>query len=136
MCTHFQHFINLPNISFNPCGLKFSLSFIILHNSYGAMYYWGNCFFLFLLSSAITVLNGKKPNVLIFLVDDLGYGDLGYTGHPTTSSPNIDSLARSGRMFTQFYSGSSVCTPSRATLQTGFKFLRCLKTPRCLNLFS
>ena len=39
-----------------------------------------------------------KPNIVIFLVDDLGYGDLGYTGHPTTSSPNVDALARSGKV--------------------------------------
>ena len=59
------------------------------------------------------------PNVLIFLVDDLGYGDLSYTGHPTISSPNIDQLARDGVVLTQFYSASPVCTPSRASLLTG-----------------
>ena len=59
------------------------------------------------------------PNVLIFLVDDLGYGDLGYTGHPTISSPNIDRLAREGLVMTEFYAASPVCTPSRASLLTG-----------------
>ena len=59
------------------------------------------------------------PNVLIFLVDDLGYGDLGYTGHPTISSPNIDRLARDGVVLTEFYAASPVCTPSRASLLTG-----------------
>ena len=59
------------------------------------------------------------PNVLLFLVDDLGYGDLGYTGHPTISSPNIDMLAKEGKVLTQFYAGSGVCTPSRASLLTG-----------------
>ena len=59
------------------------------------------------------------PNVLIFLVDDLGYGDLAYTGHPTISSPNIDRLARDGLVLTEFYAASPVCTPSRASLLTG-----------------
>ena len=59
------------------------------------------------------------PNVLIFLVDDLGYGDLGYSGHPTISSPNIDRLARDGLVLTEFYAASPVCTPSRASLLTG-----------------
>ena len=61
----------------------------------------------------------SKDNVVIILVDDLGYGDLSYTGHPTIQSPNIDSLARDGLTLTQFYSASSVCTPSRASLLTG-----------------
>ena len=59
------------------------------------------------------------PNVLIFLVDDLGYGDLGYSGHPTISSPHLDGLAREGKVMTQMYAGSAVCTPSRASLLTG-----------------
>ena len=63
--------------------------------------------------------SSRPPNVLIFLVDDLGYGDLGYTGHPTISSPNIDRLARDGLVLTEFYAASPVCTPSRASLLTG-----------------
>ena len=38
------------------------------------------------------------PNIVVFLVDDLGYGDLGYTGHPTTASPHVDALAREGKV--------------------------------------
>ena len=65
------------------------------------------------------LVSPAPPNVLIFLVDDLGYGDLGYTGHPTISSPNIDRLARDGLVLTEFYAASPVCTPSRASLLTG-----------------
>ena len=56
----------------------------------------GPCFLIFTLS----IIHGinSKPNIVVFLVDDLGYGDLGYTGHPTTSSPNVDALARSGKV--------------------------------------
>merc|ERR1719339_564828 len=61
----------------------------------------------------------ERPNILLFLVDDLGHGDLGYLGHPTSSSPNIDMLARDSLQFTQFYTASAVCSPSRASLMTG-----------------
>ena len=55
---------------------------------------------------------------LIF-VDDLGYGDLGSYGHPTIKTPTLDRLSYEGQKWTQFYSASSVCTPSRAALLTG-----------------
>ena len=59
------------------------------------------------------------PNVVLILVDDLGYGDLSSHGHPTIRTPHIDALAREGRRFTQFVMAASVCTPSRAALLTG-----------------
>ena len=58
------------------------------------------------------------PNVVVILADDLGYGDLGCYGSHTLT-PHIDSLAREGIKFTDYHSGSSVCTPSRAALLTG-----------------
>ena len=61
----------------------------------------------------------ESPNVVIFLADDLGYGDLECFGHPTSSTPNINKLAENSKVFTNFYVGSSVCTPSRAALLTG-----------------
>jgi arylsulfatase A-like enzyme len=59
------------------------------------------------------------PNFLVFLVDDMGYSDLGCYGSQNNSSPNIDQLAAEGLRFTQWMSAASVCTPSRAALQTG-----------------
>ena len=55
---------------------------------------------------------------------DLGYGDLGFTGHPTTSTPNIDKLARGGKVLSSWYSGCPVCSGSRAALMTGRQFTR------------
>ncbi|HSH16312.1 MAG TPA: sulfatase-like hydrolase/transferase, partial [Verrucomicrobiae bacterium] len=61
----------------------------------------------------------RKPNVVLILADDLGYGDVGAYGQTRIKTPNIDRLAREGTRFTQFYAGSPVCAPSRATLFTG-----------------
>lgn len=60
-----------------------------------------------------------KPNVIFILADDLGYADLSCLGQNKFSTPNIDSLASQGMMFTQHYSGSSVSAPSRSCLITG-----------------
>ncbi|WP_063769049.1 arylsulfatase [Flammeovirga sp. OC4] len=60
-----------------------------------------------------------KPNIIYILADDLGYGDLSLTGQTKFKTPNIDRLAKDGMFFTQHYSGSTVCAPSRSTLMTG-----------------
>ena len=61
----------------------------------------------------------KKPNIIYILADDLGYGDLSCYGQSKFSTPNIDKLAEKGIKFTQHYSGSTVCAPSRSSLMTG-----------------
>ena len=60
-----------------------------------------------------------RPNVIIILCDDLGYGDVGAYGQKKIRTPNIDRLAAEGMRFTQHYAGSTVCAPSRACLLTG-----------------
>ncbi|MEM6550744.1 MAG: sulfatase-like hydrolase/transferase [Planctomycetota bacterium] len=60
-----------------------------------------------------------KPNVILILADDLGYGDLGYTGNPDFPTPNLDRLANGGVKFTMGYSNHSFCSPTRAALITG-----------------
>ena len=53
------------------------------------------------------------PNIVYFIADDLGYGDLSCLGQEKFTTPNIDRLAREGMLFTQHYAGTSVCAPSR-----------------------
>jgi arylsulfatase A len=60
-----------------------------------------------------------RPNFLVILCDDLGYGDLGCYGHPVIKTPNLDKLAGEGIRFTDCYSSAPVCSSSRAGLLTG-----------------
>ncbi|MDF3076983.1 MAG: arylsulfatase family protein [Sphingobacteriaceae bacterium] len=62
---------------------------------------------------------GRAPNVIIIFADDLGYGDLSCYGSPTIHTTYLDKMASEGMRFTQFYVGTSICTPSRAALLTG-----------------
>ena len=65
------------------------------------------------------VFLSESPDVIILLADDLGYGDLSVSGHPTSRTPNIDQLVQSSVRFNSLYSASPVCSPSRAALLTG-----------------
>jgi arylsulfatase A-like enzyme len=60
-----------------------------------------------------------RPNVVLIITDDVGYGDLGSYGAPDIRTPSIDGLAKAGVRFTQFYANGSSCTPTRAGLITG-----------------
>lgn len=61
----------------------------------------------------------QKPNIIYILADDLGYGDLSCYGQTKFQTPHTDELAATGMKFTQHYTGSTVCAPSRSTLMTG-----------------
>ncbi|MEO7314740.1 MAG: sulfatase-like hydrolase/transferase, partial [Ginsengibacter sp.] len=61
----------------------------------------------------------QKPNFILIVADDLGYGDLGFTGSKQIKTPHIDALAKGGVQFTQGYVTSAVCSPSRAGFLTG-----------------
>jgi len=73
---------------------------------------------LFLLLAA-TLRAEAKPNIIYVLLDDAGYGDLSCYGQTKFSTPNMDRLATEGIKFTQHYSGSTVCAPTRSVLMTG-----------------
>jgi arylsulfatase A len=79
-----------------------------------------------LLSLAILAMAGRPleslaapPNIVIFLADDLGSGDLGCYGHQIIQTPNLDQFARQGLRLTQCYAASAVCSPSRSAILTG-----------------
>ncbi|HMT72746.1 MAG TPA: sulfatase-like hydrolase/transferase, partial [Chitinophagaceae bacterium] len=61
----------------------------------------------------------QKPNIIFIFADDLGYGEVGCYGQQKIETPNIDKLAAGGIKFNQFYAGTAVCAPSRASLMTG-----------------
>jgi len=76
-------------------------------------------------SAAPPQASARKPNIIFILADDLGYGDLGCYGQKKVRTPHIDALAADGMRFTQVYSGSTVCAPSRCALMTGLHTGHC-----------
>ena len=82
----------------------------------------GSIYILLLLS--VFIINScdqknKSPNIVIIFTDDQGYGDLGCYGATKFETPNIDSMAKEGLLFTDFYVSQAVCSASRASLMTG-----------------
>lgn len=71
----------------------------------------------------------QKPNIVIIVADDLGYGDLGCTGNTKIKTPHLDALAKGGALFNHFYSPAQVCSPSRASTMTA-------KMPYKLGIYS
>lgn len=74
---------------------------------------------LLLLVSVAHPSLAAPPNIILFLADDLGWGDLACFGHPIIKTPNLDAFAKQGVRLTQCYSASAVCSPSRSALLTG-----------------
>ena len=68
----------------------------------------------------------RRPNILLIVADDLGYGDLGVTGAPDISTPNIDRLAAEGIRFTNAYANAPVCTP---TVPAPARYATCRSDP-------
>ena len=66
-----------------------------------------------------------KPNIVIILADDLGYGDLACYGHPKFKTPHLDQMAVEGARLTQFNCPAPFCAPTRAALMTGRYPTRC-----------
>ena len=66
-----------------------------------------------------SVAAAGKPNIVLILADDLGYGDIGCYGHKVNRTPHIDALAAAGMRFTDFHANGPMCSPTRAALLTG-----------------
>lgn len=77
------------------------------------------CFASLLLWGCASQSEPAKPNVIIIMADDLGYGGISCYGEPAIETPNLDALARNGIKFTDFHANAPVCTPTRAALLTG-----------------
>src|SRR5207302_7125373 len=77
----------------------------------------------FLLASLVSVATSqsadRKPNILVIVADDLGYGELSCQGNPQIPTPNIDTLAKNGVRFTSGYVSGPYCSHTRAGLMTG-----------------
>lgn len=76
-------------------------------------------FLITVIQKADAQKNEVPPNVVFILVDDLGCKDLGYMGSMAYETPNVDRLASQGMVFTDFYSGGPVCSPTRASIMAG-----------------
>ncbi|WP_237225555.1 sulfatase [Rubinisphaera sp. JC750] len=72
-----------------------------------------------LVSCSTATMAAERPNVVLLMCDDLGYGDTGFNGHEIIQTPHLDSLARQGAVLTNFHSGDAVCSPTRGTCLTG-----------------
>ena len=73
----------------------------------------------FLLCMAAVGIADERPNIVIIMADDHGYGDTGFTGHPFVKTPHLDAMAESGVVFNRFYASAPVCSPTRASFMTG-----------------
>ncbi len=60
-----------------------------------------------------------KPNIVLVMADDQGWGDMAYYGHPVLKTPNFDDAAATGLRFDRFYAAAPVCSPTRASVMTG-----------------
>lgn len=81
--------------------------------------------------SVLTVhaVETQRPNVVLVMADDQGWGDMAYNGHPDLKTPNFDALAKEGVRFDQFHAAAPVCSPTRGSVMTG-------RTPNRFACFS
>ena len=80
-------------------------------------------------SKKLDVSEKQKPNIILVMADDQGWGDVGYNGHPFVKTPNLDAMAAQSVIFDRFYAASPVCSPTRASVMTG-------RSPIKTNVFS
>jgi len=74
---------------------------------------------ILLLVGSTAATAADRPNVILVMADDQGWGDMAYNGHPTLKTPNFDAAAAAGLRFDRFYAAAPVCSPTRASVMTG-----------------
>ena len=76
---------------------------------------------LFIIAGFLTVSaqTAKRPNIILVMADDQGWGQTAYNNHPILKTPNLDKMAENGIRFNRFYAGAPVCSPTRASVLTG-----------------
>ncbi|MDA7916167.1 sulfatase-like hydrolase/transferase [Verrucomicrobia bacterium] len=72
-----------------------------------------------LFAQSLSAADHSRPNVVLVMTDDQGWGQMGYYDHPALKTPNLDAMARNGLRLDRFYAGASNCSPTRATVMTG-----------------
>lgn len=75
--------------------------------------------FAVVLTVSLTMSAAEKPNIVLVMADDQGWGDMAYNGHPVLKTPNFDQAAETGLRFDRFYAAAPVCSPTRASVMTG-----------------
>jgi arylsulfatase A-like enzyme len=83
---------------------------------------------VFLCIALLTAPLNAKPNFVLCMADDQGWGDMAYNGHPVLKTPTFDQMSREGLRFDRFYAGAPVCSPTRASVMTG-------RTPNRMGCF-
>ncbi len=80
-----------------------------------------NFIFLFIISlfSCEQSIDKERPNIILIMTDDQGWGQTGYYDHPVLQTPNLDAMVKNGLRFDRFYAGAPVCSPTRASVLTG-----------------
>ncbi|MFT5124439.1 MAG: arylsulfatase A-like enzyme, partial [Verrucomicrobiales bacterium] len=80
-------------------------------------------FILLLISTGVFAFDlspgEERPNIILVMADDQGWGDTGYNGHPYVQTPALDAMARAAFVCNRFYAAAPVCSPTRASVMTG-----------------
>jgi len=79
----------------------------------------GVCLGAFGCVSDMSARSSRKPNIVLCMADDQGWGDMAYNGHPVLKTPNFDAMAASTLRFDRFYAAAPVCSPTRGSVMTG-----------------
>jgi len=74
---------------------------------------------LWLIAMLPAVVRAEKPNIILVMADDQGWGDTGYNGHRVVKTPNLDAMAKEALVFNRFYAAAPVCSPTRGSVLTG-----------------